>query len=897
MSFFLSPICNMRLVVGVVFGCFFLFRVSAQEGSVLRDSLLRQLNQAASLLESGDFAKGSEIAWQCIQSAEKAGIPGIKGRAYHFLAGSAFFLQDLKQAQAYAHASLAACKQEGDVKGMGNAFNLFTTIFLGNNQLDSAYLYGWEMLRSYRQTGDSAGVALAYTKLGHVFNLRQAYTQATPYYLRSYEISAADTLSDAFMTANLSLASNYIYLKKTDAALRHARKSYEIAQKRHSYYEQGTSLQYLSGIYEMKGDLGKALAYERMYTQVRDSVLQADRIRQVKELEVKYESAEKEAAIRLLEKDRARQRAVLWAALATAALLLMAAITIYRSYRQRTSDNEKLSTANALLEAEKIIARQKLEAEQRELERMGEMDAFKSRFFVNISHEFRTPLTVILGLANRWAGRSATWAEAEVRQSMQLIRRNGENLLHLINEILDLAKLESQNLTLNYVQGDILARLRYTAESVHSLADAAEVSLRMECPVQNILMDYDAERLQQVVYNLLSNAIKFTPSGGQVTMRVETTRQASGETLHIAVADTGAGIPASELPFLFNRFFQAGNQSQARAGGAGIGLSLTRELVRAMGGDIQVQSREQQGSVFTVTLPISRQAPPEPAIHTLSDGAPPPVAETLPEAGLLPTDDLRPQLLLVEDNPDVMEYLRTCLQTHFRLDFAADGRAGIDKALDTIPDLILSDVMMPYKDGLELCDILKNDERSSHIPIVLLTAKADVESRVAGLRRGADAYLAKPFHEEELLLTLNNLLELRNKWQVYFGKTAGAALSAPEALLPPPDLEPEITFLEKINRHLEAHLDESGFDGAALAKAMLMSEVQLYRKIKALTGKSTAIYLRSLRLQKSLALLRNNALNISEVAYAIGFEDPNYFSRTFTLEFGMSPSEMRRKIF
>jgi len=542
--------------------------------------------------------------------------------------------------------------------------------------------------------------------------------------------------------------------------------------------------------------------------------------------------------------------------------------------------------------------RQKLA--KQEAVQLREMDAFKSRFFTNITHEFRTPLTVILGMTERLTLDIGRWTEREAKNSLVLIKRNGENLLRLINQILDLSKLESKALKINYVQGDALAYLRYIAESLQSLANAQTLTLHVDSDQDSIVMDYDPERLLQIVYNLLSNAVKFTPAGGSVDLRItidDLRLGAQATSIVIRVIDTGIGIPAHDLPFLFDRFFQANNQERSKAGGTGIGLSLTKELVLAMGGDIAVESAVGKGTTVTVRLPITRVGPtlaPATTERTaiLETSSPLPVGSGIDTR----SDSSLPHLLIIEDNPDVMAYLVASLQSEYRIDCAYNGRAGIEKAVETIPDLILSDVMMPEKDGLEVCDALKNDERTSHIPIVLLTAKADVESRLAGLRRGADAYLSKPFHQEELQLTLTNLLERRRKWQERFaglGLVSGpAAPATPDA--PKADLELEDAFLKKIREQLEQHLADADFDGPRLARAMLLSEVQLYRKIKALTGKSTAIYMRSIRLHKGLELLRSTSLTVSEIAYDVGFEDPNYFSRTFSQEFGTAPSEMRK---
>ncbi len=589
--------------------------------------------------------------------------------------------------------------------------------------------------------------------------------------------------------------------------------------------------------------------------------------------------------------------------------------------------------------------------EHAETERLKDLDAFKSRFFTNITHEFRTPLTVILGISEQLLSRelgmavgSQQWAvgsqQPEVRSKLGLIKRNGENLLRLINQILDLAKLQDNSLKINYVQGDVLPYLRYITESLHSLANAQNVMLKVESTEAQIVMDYDPERLLQIVHNLLSNAIKFTPSGGRVVLDIGILRYSDNDSrgdnipiskypnIRISISDTGVGIPPEDLLKVFDRFYQANNLEKAKAGGTGIGLSLTKELVKAMGGEISVESSTSPlgdrgvGTTFTVKLPITRNA--QLASHPVTS---PQLAENLggtfpkPKAPLwggTPSEKLPPKsdhegklsnhLLLIEDNPDVVEYLAACLGETYQLDFAYNGRAGIEKALETVPDLILSDVMMPEKDGFEVCDFLKNDERTSHIPIVLLTAKADVESRIAGLKRGADAYLAKPFHSEELLVTLANLLELRRKLQVKYGKLDIGVLRYSDidgqtvgstqypiisiSQYPPPDIED--AFLKKIRLCIGQNIGDTAFDGARLAKAMSLSEVQLYRKIKALTDKSTAIYIRSVRLHKGRELLLTTEMNVSEIAYEVGFDDPNYFSRTFSQEFGAPPSEVRK---
>ncbi len=572
----------------------------------------------------------------------------------------------------------------------------------------------------------------------------------------------------------------------------------------------------------------------------------------------------------------------------------------------------------------------KLKLEHAHAAHLEEMDRFKSRFFTNITHEFRTPLTVILGMTERLTATGGRLTEDESKNKLGLIKRSGENLLRLINQLLDLAKLEDKSLKMNYVQGDVLPYLRYVAESLHSLANAQNVMLRVESNEPKIVMDYDPERLLQIIHNLLSNAIKFTPSGGRVTLLVGMRDEELGMNQHspssliphpsslvLAVIDTGIGIPAEDLPKIFDRFYQANNLEQAKAGGTGIGLALTKELVKAMHGEISVESEMGKGTKFTVSLPIVQPViaktteryldNPSKAAEFQGDigtglprvGSPLREAEGRSHKGTpsIP-QSFNPSILLIEDNADVVEYLADCLgrgddrnERPYKLDFAYNGRSGIEKALETVPDLIISDVMMPEKDGFEVCDFLKNDERTSHIPIILLTAKADVESRITGLKRGADAYLAKPFRQEELLVTVQNLLEVRRKLQLKYRASALQLAGAGQPVAVP-DLEDE--FLLKIRQYVEENLSDANLSAEVICRKAGMSHTNLNLKMNALTGLPISLYVRALRLNRAKDLLVATQKTVAEIAYEVGFNDPKYFSRAFSEEFGKAPGEWRK---
>ncbi len=550
----------------------------------------------------------------------------------------------------------------------------------------------------------------------------------------------------------------------------------------------------------------------------------------------------------------------------------------------------------------------KLIREQREAERLKDLDDFKSRFYTNITHEFRTPLTVIMGntelgkleigkLENLSKEKGAAQPQKVnypfITSTLDTISRNASQLLRLINRLLDLSKLQSGKMPLHLVQGDIAGYLRYLVESFHSHAAGKDIQLRFLSELDQFNMDFDAEKVQDILSNLLSNAIKFSPLGSEIIILVKRLPQdeTTEEQLQISFKDHGPGISPEALPHIFDRFNTA-KDSGNPAGGSGIGLALTKELVELMKGQITVKSELEQGAEFTIILPVSRQAPkgekiiPKPLPTEKHLVGPTSVPLPAPTSG-----EEKPVCLVIDDNADIVRYLQNLLTNDYEVLTAFNGQVGIDKALDQLPDVIISDVMMPEKDGLEVCDALKNDERTSHIPIILLTAKATVQDRIEGLRRGADAYLQKPFNREELFVSLKKSVELRNQLISYFSKLPPGFRQAETH---EPQLVIEDAFLQKARKAVEEKLSDDQFDIHQLCRALTLSRAQLHRKLTALTGKSASHFIRSIRLSQAKELLTKTDSTIAEIAYEVGFRDPNYFSRTFTEEFGISPSETRK---
>lgn len=520
-----------------------------------------------------------------------------------------------------------------------------------------------------------------------------------------------------------------------------------------------------------------------------------------------------------------------------------------------------------------------------EAKRLQELDTLKTRLYTNITHEFRTPLTIILGMVDQVKNQ----VSEHVKENLQLIKRNGRQLLRLVNQMLDLSKLESGQLKLDYEQGDIIIYLQYLIESFHSLAAGKNIRLHFISDLQSFYMDHDPVRLRHVFANLLSNAIKFTPEGGNVYVTVEA--PVSENTIKIKVKDTGIGIPKEKLPYIFDRFYQADDSATRRGEGTGIGLTLTRELVKLMNGEITVTSELGKGSEFTVLLPVTRLSPRKSLVKDIEAAT---SQETPVQAVLTqqPAKD-KPVVLIVEDNPDLVKYLVHSFNAIYNLEVAYNGQQGIDKALQLIPDIIITDVMMPEKNGFELCATLKNQELTSHIPIIMLTAKVDMDARLTGLRRGADAYLAKPFEQEELQVRVAELLKQRQRLQAYYRRQTDIADASNDESPSEVEATIENAFLAKVNQLIEARLDEPELNGEALSKALFVSQSSFFRKIKALTGMNPNQYIRAFRLAKAKQLLRETDQSITAIAIETGFKSPDYFSRLFKKEVGMTPTEFR----
>jgi signal transduction histidine kinase/ligand-binding sensor domain-containing protein/DNA-binding response OmpR family regulator len=518
-----------------------------------------------------------------------------------------------------------------------------------------------------------------------------------------------------------------------------------------------------------------------------------------------------------------------------------------------------------------------IEQERREAMRMHELDVMKIKFFTNISHEFRTPLTLILTPIEKILRNTK---DSEQASQFQLIQRNAKRLLNLVNQLLDFRKMEVQELKFNRSEGDIISFIKDTVYSFSDLSEKKDIKLNFKSNLASIETLFDQDKLEKILFNLLSNAFKFTPQHGSVTVDLTVEMRDGGKSLVIAVSDTGIGIPFDKQEKIFERFFQHDVPGNLVNQGSGIGLSITKEFVRIHGGSIDVKSEVGVGSTFTVVLPL-----PEVVAHEVAPVAIENISITPP---VLQEDhhDLsrKPLLLLVEDYEDFRFYLKDNLKLHYRIVEAKDGVEGWSKALSALPDLIVSDVMMPGMNGMELCRKIKNDSRVSHIPVILLTARTAEEQKLEGYQTGADEYITKPFSFEILQSRIRHLIHQRELFHQKFNNKIDVKASAISIT----SLDEKL--IQKAIKCVEEKISDPDFSVEDLSRELGMSRVHLYKKLQALTGKSPLEFIRSIRLQHAAQLLEKSQLTVSEVAYKVGFNNPKYFAKYFREAYQILPS-------
>ena len=524
---------------------------------------------------------------------------------------------------------------------------------------------------------------------------------------------------------------------------------------------------------------------------------------------------------------------------------------------------------------QKMIRMQEEEA----LKQKEELDQMKFRFFTNISHELRTPLTLIITPLDMMIRRLTDEA---MKKQLGTIYKNAQNLLSLVNQLLDFRKLEMKGEKLHLMNGDMEEFIVSAYNNFMPMAVEKHLNFVNESEHRALYMFFDRDKVHKIVNNLLSNAFKYTPEGGTVSLSLAVEETEGRNYVRIAVSDTGIGISPSDLPYIFDRFYQVGNEGDEKIG-SGIGLHLVREYVNLHGGRVAVDSRIDRGSVFTVRLPMDLKPEREDVPEDVAGTEPSEVKEGATAVSV--ADDNMRKLLLVEDNREFRTFLKEQLEDFYRIVEAADGEEGEKKAVEENPDLIISDIMMPKVDGIELCRRIKTNVQTSHIPVILLTARTADDIKINSYEVGADSYMAKPFNFDMLMVRIEKLIEQQEKRKQEFRKNIEVNPSAITIT------SVDEQLIQKCLEYIEKNMDDPEYGVEELSRDLGMVRMSLYRKLQSITGHTPTDFIRSIRLKRAAQLLQGSRLPIVEVANRVGFGSSSYFSKCFREMFGMLPKQ------
>lgn len=534
-----------------------------------------------------------------------------------------------------------------------------------------------------------------------------------------------------------------------------------------------------------------------------------------------------------------------------------------------------------------------LEIKNRQL---AEIDETKTKFFTDVSHEIRTPLTLILGPLESL--KKEHYDDEKQEKLLDIMRRNGQRLMQLVNQLLDISKLDSGNMKILLSEGDIVKDLSMLVYEFLSLAESKNINYIVEIPKYGFNTLFDRDKTEKIVSNLLSNAFKFTPVNGTVRCVINIQGEDGDQPeLEVRVRDSGPGMLAERIENIFDRFYSIETHHEKETIGTGIGLALTKEFLTLLHGTIDVTSTPGVGSEFTVRLPLGEEHLREDE-YTLMEEVTEPDKDFHKKPLIVPAwekikssiHEEKNSILIIEDNTDLRTYIRENLSDDYNVLEAEDGIVGLNLAMTMIPDVIITDLMMPGMDGITLCTRIKGDERTSHIPVIMLTAKATQEDRISGLKTGADDYIIKPFNMEELSVRLKNLLTEREKLRIKFRNEIFMEKVSDEPL------SLDDRFMGKVYKTISEHIRDFDFDTDYLHRYLGMSRGHLYRKIKAMTGLSTSILIRNFRMEKAGKLLSGTRGNITEVANSVGISNPSYFTRCFREYFGVSPKDFSKQV-
>ena len=764
-----------------------------------------------------------------------------------------------------------ALKGENELgSALGQAINYANlgSILESREMLDSSRYYYGKSLEFNEKVKSDLGVSLCHAHFGRLAEKEGDYDTAIEEYRQAYDIMEGNSDVWHWLESAVSLVRAYINAGNLERASFYLAKAGKEAGRISSmeYLAEVNRLEYL--ISKKKGNAVKALEYYVRSREYADSVASEKNLNHIQNVRVRYERERKQNEIELLNRSWEAERKN------RNALLTMSLIALF------------LTIATIIVLIFLIALRNRNQRIIKDMERM------KSTFFTNITHEFRTPLSVVQAAAGDVLNRSS---DPEVRRDALDILRHGKGLLNLINQILDIAKLTEKSAVKavpEWKYGDIVGFISMICESYRPFAQTAGVRLVFSSPVEELEMDFIPDYVQKIVGNLLSNAVKFSPSGADVLLFV---KQEEAD-VHIIVCDKGVGMTAEQKDKIFIPFYQAPTDSQRI--GSGIGLSLVKLSVEAMNGRVDVHSAPGEGTVFIVRIPLAYGGKVSGRLNMAEYNIP--EADTLATTRLEINEDIvcgtdSFSILIIEDTAEVARWQMKQLGEGYSYYFASDGESGLARAEEIIPDLIITDIMMPGMDGYEVCRRIRSSELLNHIPVIMVTAKATHEDRMKGLAAGADAYLEKPFHADELAVRVSKLLEqrklLQSKWEAVIRQGEPVEENPAANELPDADRAFVGKFTDAVNKCFETGTLDYDF----IASEMCLTRSHMNRKLKAITGMTSTEYIKTMRISLAKALIDTTDMKIEAIAMRCGVDDVAYFSSLFRKATGMTPTAWRSR--
>lgn len=784
-------------------------------------------------------------------------------------------LQNNDAAEAVFRRALAGEKSLGSHIGQAINYANIGYIKEADGDRDSAWVYYGYSMEQNRLAGSKLGISLCYNHFGQLSEQEGDWEKALESYRKSYALMSGDKDRWHGLESCLSIARVYLAMGESGKARRYLDEGLKTATEIKSWEHLAEAYR-LKAVYEERnGDYRASLGSFRKYSAYTDSISNEKNINRLSNLRINYitEKGNQEKALinRAYVNEQQKKRIILYFLIA---VVLVSAAAI-----------------SALAYALKVKAKMQHLIKKADRERQG--------FFTNVTHEFRTPLTVILGCAEELKSKAGC---RESVAELDAISRQGQRLLVLVNQLLDIAKVRSALGEAEWKTGNMTAFFQMVVESIRPLAVKQLVEIEYRPEQKDIEMDFVPDFMYKILTNLLYNALKFTPKGGKIILRTTVVETS----LRICVEDTGCGIRPEDLSRIFEPFFRSDTSSGT---GSGIGLALTRQMTEAMGGSISASSKPGAGTTFVLDIPlrhgenrfekwvsgsgITAAAETDPAAGAdLPDTAHPDGLfpdGTVPDEAVAKDADIA---LVVEDNEDIASYIGNIIQDRFSVIYARNGREGILKAEEYVPDVIITDIMMPEYDGLEMTRDIRRSDLLNHIPVIIVTAKSDDAHKLQGLDCGADAYLIKPFSPDELKLRIHKLIGYRDMLRKKYSQLL---IEGQEISKEPDAPEPEKRFLVKLNGFISSNISLPGLNSEMLADHMCLSKSQLNRKVKTITGINTAAYIKQARLAHSQILLRDPEKAIGDIVVMCGFESASYFTKLFREKFGVTPSRYRKE--